>query len=631
MYQYIKNIRIRNLILITVIFFSALIFAFVFIYLSINVSKANKKDSMAIVDRYTQSFAIEITGRFNEVMGVARTLTKAFAENIDEDLNTLHPVSENILKSVLKDNPEYISVWFDWEISVIDPSYKRINGRVANIALRKDAGITVDRVIMDTTNNTLEGDYYYIKKTNKEVLGEPYYDEITPALKGILMLSPCIPIVLNNKFAGIVGIDLDMTKVQQLVQSIKPYNNSLAYLLSPSNTIVAHTDATYHKKSLLDVYAAHRKPLEDALEKMALRKPFAFIYPNEFGREIYVSMVPMSIGRDNELWVLATETPIEEVLAESKSIFIFTFLVGLAGIIVLCFIVYFLLNYVLNKLNLAIDYSSKIAKGDLSLKMDADGKNEISGLSISLNQMADKIKQIIYNVTAVSEKIGLTSNHISEFSLDISEGASNQAASSEQVMASIEQMSANILNNAEHARQTEIIAQKALQGIISGTNSARQTQESIHQISQKISIIQEISHQTNILALNAAVEAARAGLHGKGFAVVANEVKKLAEKAQLAAKQITELAFAGVHISDMTEKDLSVLVPDIEKTAVLIREIANASNEQSTGTVQIQNVIQQLNDIAQKNASNSEKLSIEAKSLQKQAFQLNEMIKFFKL
>ena len=198
-------------------------------------------------------------------------------------------------------------------------------------------------------------------------------------------------------------------------------------------------------------------------------------------------------------------------------------------------------------------------------------------------------------------------------------------------MASIEQMTSNIFSNSNNDKETASIAEKALNGIQSGSNSANKTVDSINKIAEKIDIIHEISNQTNILALNAAVEAARAGEHGRGFAVVASEVKKLAEKAQAAASEINVLSANGVQISDQAEKELSKLLPEIEKTTLLVKEIASANREQSEGASEIQNFVQELNSIAQKNASVSENLNSKAQYLSSESNQLKEIIKIFKI
>jgi methyl-accepting chemotaxis protein len=158
-----------------------------------------------------------------------------------------------------------------------------------------------------------------------------------------------------------------------------------------------------------------------------------------------------------------------------------------------------------------------------------------------------------------------------------------------------------------------------------------ETVKAMKEIAQKISIIEEIARQTDLLALNAAIEAARAGEHGKGFAVVASEVRKLAERSQTAAGEISKLSGTSVEIAEKAGEMLAKLVPDIQKTSELVQEIAAASNEQNAGAEQINKAIQQLDQVIQQNAAASEELSSTAEELASQAEQLQVTMEFFKL
>jgi methyl-accepting chemotaxis protein len=216
-------------------------------------------------------------------------------------------------------------------------------------------------------------------------------------------------------------------------------------------------------------------------------------------------------------------------------------------------------------------------------------------------------------------------------SQQLSNGASSQASSLEELSAAIEQMTANINQNTHNSKQTEKIAQKASDEIIKGSNSVNQTVDSMKKIAGKVSIISEIAFQTNILALNAAVEAARAGEFGKGFAVVAAEVRKLAEKSQKEAKEITELTQRSVEIAVQTGNLFLEIVPTIQHTAQLVQEITASGIEQDAGTKQISNAIDNLNEIAQQNAAASEEFATSSEEMNSQAEQMQELVDFFKV
>jgi methyl-accepting chemotaxis protein len=163
-----------------------------------------------------------------------------------------------------------------------------------------------------------------------------------------------------------------------------------------------------------------------------------------------------------------------------------------------------------------------------------------------------------------------------------------------------------------------------------GGSAVSQTVTAMKQIAAKIGIVDDIAYQTNLLALNAAIEAARAGEHGKGFAVVAAEVRKLAERSQLAAREIGDLAGSSVSTAERAGRLLDEIVPSIQKTSELVQEIAAASSEQSESVVQIGGAMGQLTKATQQNASASEQLAATSEELSAQADQLQQSIAFFK-
>ena len=214
----------------------------------------------------------------------------------------------------------------------------------------------------------------------------------------------------------------------------------------------------------------------------------------------------------------------------------------------------------------------------------------------------EKLKAVVGDVKNAANNVAAGSQQVSVSSEQMSRGAGAQAASAEEASSSIEEMNAAIRQNAGNAAETETIAQKSAKDALDSGEAVFEAVKAMKDIAQKISIMEEIARQTNLLALNAAIEAARAGEHGKGFAVVAAEVRKLAERSQVAAAEISTLSNSSVEIAERAGAMLTRLVPDIQKTAELVQEISASSKEQASGAAQIQGAIQQLNQVIQQNA-----------------------------
>jgi len=273
--------------------------------------------------------------------------------------------------------------------------------------------------------------------------------------------------------------------------------------------------------------------------------------------------------------------------------------------------------------------AKRIAQGDLTLEIvERSAEDE---LMIALRSMVQKLSEVVTDVKSAADNVAAGSQELSSSSEQMSQGASEQAAAAEEVSSSMEEMSSNIRQNADNAIQTEKIASKSAKDAQEGGKAVEHTVSAMKEIAGKISIIEEIARQTNLLALNAAIEAARAGEHGKGFAVVASEVRKLAERSQKAAAEISNLSSSSVEIAERAGQMLNQMVPDIQKTAELVMEISAACREQDTGAEQINKAIQQLDQVIQQNAGASEEMSSTAEELSSQAEQLQDSIGFFKV
>lgn len=254
----------------------------------------------------------------------------------------------------------------------------------------------------------------------------------------------------------------------------------------------------------------------------------------------------------------------------------------------------------------------EVASGNLTVRVDEDlltKRNEIGLLAQNFTKMSRAMLDGFSQNAANGEKVVTASGQFKVQAGHISEGASTQAASAEEISASMEEMVANINQNLDNAREGAVMSSQVDKEVGEVSKEFNRTATAMREIEEKIGIVTDIAQKTNILAINAAIEAARAGEHGKGFAVVAAEVRRLADQSAQAAQQIGELSEQSINAVDSMGHALDTTIPNIRKISSIIQEIASASQEQQTGTSQISSALDQLVQITNENSSSATSLS----------------------
>lgn len=279
----------------------------------------------------------------------------------------------------------------------------------------------------------------------------------------------------------------------------------------------------------------------------------------------------------------------------------------------------------------AVQLARSIAGGDLRKTPQISGNDEVTDLLKAQNEMTQKLRDVVANVNHATRNVASGATQMASTSEELSKGATEQASSTEETSSAVEQMAANIKQTADNAAETERRAMESARDAQASGKAVLEAVEAMKTIASRIMIVQEIARQTDLLALNAAVEAARAGEHGRGFAVVAAEVRKLAERSQSAAAEISLLSDMTVRTATSAGEMLRNLVPNIESTSALVSEISIASRELATGAGQISSAVQQLDKVTQQNTSASEQLAASATELSGQADVLADAIEFFRV
>ena len=287
------------------------------------------------------------------------------------------------------------------------------------------------------------------------------------------------------------------------------------------------------------------------------------------------------------------------------------------------------LQRMVESLSASAAIAEKIASGDLTVTPKPMSDKDTLGLA--LEQMVKRLRDVISEVISSADNVAAGSQQMSATAEQLSQGATAQSSSTEEASASMEEMASTIKQSADNASQTEKIARQSAADAIASGDAVNKAVGAMQTIAEKIMVVQEIARQTDLLALNAAVEAARAGEHGRGFAVVASEVRKLAERSQAAAAEISTLSGDTVKAAQSAGEMLGKLVPDIQRTAELVEEISAGSREQNTGAAQINLAIQQLDKVTQQNTSAAEEMSATSEELSSQAEQLQAAIGYFRI
>ncbi|MET3856087.1 methyl-accepting chemotaxis protein [Rhizobium sp. OAE497] len=514
--------------------------------------------------------------------------------------------------------------------------------------------------------SVIGGGAYYGMNAMTESMKSIYDDRVVP-LQQLKLVSDAYAVSIVDTTHKLHAEKLDWQQAASNIEGAKhvisdQWSAYLATQLTPEESVIAEKVKSDMARS--DVKVAE---LQDILQTRDTAKLDTFAK-----NDLYPAIDPTTdgISKLTEYQLKAAKDLREQGIALFHSLIQMTVTMGLLITLAAIGVVIFVTRAIKRNLSAATDLASAVARGDVSATATVNSNDEVRDLvdalntmtanlrdtasiadkiangdltvtpkplsdkdvlGLSLESMVERLRGVVADALSAADNVSSGSQELSASAEQVSQGATEQAASAEEASASMEEMAANIKQNADNAAQTEKIARQSAKDAETSGEAVARAVEAMRTIAQKIGIVQEIARQTDLLALNAAVEAARAGEHGKGFAVVASEVRKLAERSQSAAAEISSMSTDTVKAAQDAGDMLGRLVPDIRKTAELVSEISAACREQDIGAAQINEAIQQLDKVTQQNSGASEEMSATSEELATQAEELQASIAFFKV
>jgi len=673
----LNNYSFRTQIIIKILFPIILIVGLIFTYTGIYIYQKDIDTAKIIGEAEAAEYAAIVEDFFNSAFNTANNIA-TIVESVRVDQVIMQAddskeisgteKKENvrlIMKKILEKNRDYYAVWLVMEPNAFNGQdlyytnqlkYDK-NGSFMPYWYREGKELKYKLAFANYDERLRNDKYNLAFSSGKEIILEPYYTELANGEKG-LFTTLAVPIKIGEKVIGVAGIDIDLTKLNEINNEVKLYDTGFGRIISNTGVVVAHPDQTRIGKPLGEL---NDKSGSIVLEKMAKGERFTdFAYSEALKMTTFKSFIPIHISKTSTPWYYTTVVKKEEILRDAYYTLKIIISMAVAGIILLTTIILLFGNSISKPLKKVTNYLKQIADYDLTilidqkdekykLRKDEIGRNFQATIQMTedLTILIKKIREAANHVAAsaeefktTNEQILLASNEVAKAIEDVANGAMNQAKDTEngankaleigkiidQAITSIATLNQSVENNQAKSESNKTItdliemAEETANSLKEIKDVVLNVQEGSTKIDKASYAIQEISEQINLLSLNAAIEAARAGEYGKGFAVVASEIRKLADKSNHLTKEIneiiyglsgrtTELVNTVKNVEKITKEQKESIKLIVIKFREEINQLNSSTKELQKKKEELLNIVESLAAIAEQNAAATEEAS----------------------